>query len=151
MLRGVRVYLVIALLALATAAGALAGVSPKPGRYAPKCPQGYMSACGEGAFAVLPGGHKLANNSTVPWPNNPASPGIGICGRYNPFIAQKIAIKNGRFSWFSYTGTAKDPQGKGHKFTWTGHWINRQNMKGTVKWAGCSTLVKYTAKFYPTP
>ncbi len=145
LIRGFRVYLVIALLALATAAGALAAnsVTPKPGRYDPKCPQGYQSICGEGVFIVLPGSRKIEKFAVVPWPNNPSNPSRGICGRDNPFIESRIGINGGKFA---YSGTAS-----GKKLTWTGKWVSRRKVTGTVKWAGCSTLVKYTAQLTPTP
>ena len=141
--RGFRVYLVIALLALTTAAGALAAgsVTPKPGRYNPKCPQGYKQICGEGVFIVRPGSKQIDKFAVVPWPNDKSNPSTGICGRDNPFIKSRIAIKNGKFS---YVGTAS-----GKKLTWTGKWVTRKKVTGTVKWAGCSTLVSYTALFTP--
>jgi hypothetical protein len=143
LIRGFRVYLVIALLALTTAAGALAAasVTPKPGRYYPKCPQGYKSICGEGIFIVIPGSQKMEKFAVVPWPNDKSNPSGGICGRDNPFIKTRIPIKNGKFS---YVGTAS-----GKKLTWTGKWVTRKKVTGTVKWAGCSTLVNYTALFTP--
>lgn len=141
MLRGIRIYLIIALLALVTAATGLAAtVTPKTGRYALKCPQGGSSICGEGGFTVIAKGKKIEKFATVPWPNNPSNPANGICELGNPFVATSIAITNGKFS---YTGT-----NAGHKFTWTGQWITSKTMKGTVKQAGCSTLATYTGKFF---
>ncbi len=145
MARGFRVFVTAALLLVACAAAALAASppTPKPGRYDPTCPQGYSSICGEGVFIVLPGARKIEKFAVVPWPNNPSNPATGICGRDNPFIKTRIPITNGRFS---YSGTAS-----GKALTWTGKWTTPRRMAGTVKWAGCGTLVKYTAKLIPAP
>ena len=143
MIRGVRVYLVIALLGLTTTAGALAAtsVTPKPGRYIPTCPQGYQSICGEGVFIVLPGSRKIEKIATVPWPNNPSKPSTGICGRGNPVITTRIPDQGRQVHLL---GTAS-----GKHLTWTGKWVTRKKVTGTVKWVGCSTLVKYTAQLTP--
>jgi hypothetical protein len=145
LIRAFRIYLVIALLALATAAGALAAnsVTPKPGRYNSKCPQGWKSGCGEAYFTVIANSRKIEKFASVPWPNKPSDPSVGICGRYNPNVNTRIAIKDGKFT---YVGTVL-----GKKLTWKGKWVSRRKMTGTVKWAGCGTLVKYTAKWVPTP
>jgi hypothetical protein len=129
-----------ALLLLAAAVPSVASdsVKPKTGRYTAKCPQGYGSACGEASWNVVShdGKKKIAKPANVPWPNDPASPGVGVCGRYNPTVQKSIPIKDGKFS---YTGKSD-----GHSFTWKGHWVKPGKVKGTVKWDGCSTEAKYT-------
>ena len=106
-------------------------------------PAGLFVDRGEGVFIVLPGARKIEKFAVVPWPNNRSNPATGICGRDNPFIKTRIPITNGRFS---YSGTAS-----GKALTWTGKWTTPRRMAGTVKWAGCGTLVKYTAKLIPAP
>jgi hypothetical protein len=135
--------LVLVLVLLLPALSLGGSVTPKPGRYDPDCPQGYLSICGEGVFIVLPGGKKIEKYANVPWPNDPAQPSTGICGRDNPFVSTRIPIKNGSFS---YTGTAS-----GKSYTWKGTWVKPKKMTGTVKWDGCATKVQYTAKFVPAP
>jgi hypothetical protein len=135
--------LVLALALLVPGASLGGAVTPKPGRYDPDCPQGYHSICGEGVFIVLPGSKKIEKYANVPWPNDPAQPSTGICGRDNPVVTTRIPIKNGGFS---YSGTAS-----GKSYTWKGTWVKPKKMAGTVKWDGCSTKVHYTAKFAPAP
>lgn len=124
-------------LVLGLAAVPAVAVTPKGGIYNAKCSQGYLSICGEAGWVVASGGKRIAKNATVPWPNDPAKPSIGICGRSNPFVKTAIKIKSGKFS---YTGKAS-----GRTFTWTGRWVTKTKVKGTVKWAGCATVAKYTA------
>ncbi len=114
-----------------------ASVKPKVGRYVSVCPQGYSQICGEAGWTVTAKGTQIAKGSGVPWPNDPKKPAIGICGRYNPVLLKAIPIKNGRFGVTT----------KVHNLTmtWTGQWTSARRMHGTVKWAGCKTLVKYSA------
>ena len=128
-----------AMFATAAVSAGAGTTSPKPGRYDPDCPQGYNSMCGEGVFIVVSGKPKIDKFANVPWPNDPGDPSVGICGRYNPVVSVRIPIKNGKFS---YSGTAS-----GKNFTWTGKWVSRKKVTGTVKWAGCGTTVNYTAKW----
>jgi len=131
--------MVAALVSFSAASFGAGTVTPKPGRYDPDCPQGYQGICGEGVFIVIAGSKKLDKFAGVPWPNDPDDPSVGICGRYNPVVSERIPIKNGKFA---YSGTAS-----GKKFTWTGKWVSRKKVTGTVKWAGCATTVNYTAKW----
>jgi hypothetical protein len=131
--------LIAVLLLTAAVAEGGSAPTPKPGRYGADCPQGFMSICGEAVFIVRSGSDKLAKGSSVPWPNDPNAPATGICGRYNPYVSKAVPIKNGKFS---YSGTSA-----GKSYTWTGKWTSRKKMKGTVKWAGCSTKVNYTARW----
>ena len=110
-------------------------VKPKNGRYFAKCPQGWMTQCGEAYWDVKRHGTRIPSNANVPWPNDPAKPAVGICGRYNPITTDKIRIKDGHFT---YHGTAK-----GHDYTWKGKWVKRGKVKGTVDWDGCSTVANY--------
>ena len=123
--------------AVPAVAVAATSITPKTGTYDSVCPQGYHQICGEAAWAVIANGRQIAKNSSIPWPNDPKKPYIGICGRGNPFAQKPIPIKNGRFN---YTGKARNLT-----FTWTGQWTSKRKLHGTVKWAGCKTLVKYTA------
>ncbi len=122
--------------ALVAAVPALAATA-HTGHYNATCPQGFHKICGEAAFNVSHSGKQIDKGSSVPWPNDPANPGIGICGRGNPFSLKAIPIHGGAFS---FTGVAK-----GKKFTWTGKWSSAKKVTGTVKWAGCATVVRYTA------
>jgi hypothetical protein len=117
---------------------AFAAVKPRAGNYAPKCPQGYLSICGEGGWIVASGGKRIAKNATVPWPNDPAKPSVGICGRGNPFVKTAVKIRRGKFTYHGTSG--------GHAVTWKGHWVTKTKVTGTVKWAGCATVAKYTAR-----
>ena len=135
--RSIRSLAVTGLVLGIAAVPAVAAVTPKVGTYNAKCSQGYASICGEAGWIVASGGKRIAKNASVPWPNDPANPSIGICGRYNPFVKTAIKIKSGSFT---YHGTAG-----GKAFTWTGRWVTKTKVKGTVKWAGCATVAKYTA------
>jgi hypothetical protein len=114
-------------------------ITPKTGQYAPKCPQGFASTCGEGQLIVTKKGTRIAKGSFTPWPNDPADPSIGICGRYGYLVTHAIKISHGRFS-------AKTTRPGHETYTLTGKWTSRTKLKGTVKSSGCSTVVHYTAK-----
>jgi hypothetical protein len=91
----------------------------------------------QAAWSVTAKGTQIAKGASIPWPNDPRKPSIGICGRGNPYVLKAIPIKNGRFS---FTGKVR-----GLSVTWTGQWTSPRKMRGTVKWAGCKTLVTYKA------
>jgi hypothetical protein len=129
--------LIVAAAAVPAVAVAAGTVKPKTGRYTSVCPQGFHQICGEAAWSVVAKGTQIAKGSTIPWPNDPKKPSIGICGRGNPYALKAIPIKNGRFS---FSGKVR-----GQTVTWTGQWTTARKMKGTVKWAGCKTLVTYKA------
>jgi hypothetical protein len=139
-----RPHLVLALAIPAFGALAVSAVSaadpvkPKNGRYNATCPQGAFSQCGEAYWDVSNGGSRIAKQASVPWPNDPDNPSIGICGRVNPITTKKITIENGRFT---YNGKAS-----GRDYTWKGKWVKRGKVKGTVKWDGCSTVAEYVGR-----
>jgi hypothetical protein len=137
--RRTRSLLAVGLVSLAVAAvPAFATIKPRTGTYTKfKCPQGFMSFCGEAAMKVTTHGTRIATNASVPWPNDPKKPSIGLCNRVNPFLRKPIVITNGRFTAHGTTS--------GHAFTWTGHWVSSRKVVGTVKWAGCATVARYSA------
>jgi hypothetical protein len=135
--RRIRLSLATAVVGLAALAVPAFALAPKTGVYNATCPQGFSQQCGEAAWVVSHAGKQIDKNSSVPWPNDPAQPSVGICNRGNPFVLKAIKVKKGKFS---YTGKANN-----QTFTWTGKWTAKKKLKGTVKWAGCATLVHYTA------
>ena len=137
MIRRVRWGALIFVAVAAPAAALAASPKPKVGRYTSVCPQGYLKICGEAAWSVTANGTQIAKAASIPWPNDPKKPSIGICGRGNPYVLKAIPIKNGRFNVTSKV--------RNLTVTWTGQWTSARRMHGTVKWAGCKTLVKYSA------
>ena len=139
-----RPHLVLALAVVAFGVSAVSPVSaadpvkPKNGRYFAKCPQGAFTQCGEAGWTVSNEGGRIDKQASVPWPNDPDNPSIGICGRFNPITTKKIPIENGRFT---YHGKAN-----GRDYTWKGKWVKRGKVKGTVKWDGCSTVAEYVGR-----